>query len=161
MSASTVSAPASVERLRRQLASDHPSEHFYVALLGLSTFETTALHGRVEAGLSYRALESVRQALDVSTTEFADLIWIPARTLARRKESKRLQPDESDRLVRLARIVGLTLRLFEGDLAQARRWLLAANPALGDEAPLRLATTEVGGREVEHLIGRLEHGIPL
>lgn len=161
MSATTASAPAGVERLRKHLASERPSEHFYVTLLGLSTFETTALHGRVEAGLSYQALERVRQALDVSTKEFADLIWISTRTLARRKESRRLEPDESDRLVRLARIVGLALRLFEGDLVQARRWLLATNVALGDEAPIRMATTEVGAREVEHLIGRLEHGIPL
>jgi putative toxin-antitoxin system antitoxin component (TIGR02293 family) len=161
MSLTTAPAPASVERLRRHLASDRPSEHFYVALLGLSTFETTALHEKVEAGLSYQALESVRQALDVSTREFADLIWIPTRTLARRKEAKRLQPDESDRLVRLARIVGLTLRLFEGDLAQARRWLLTSNTALADQAPVQMATTEIGAREVEHLIGRLEHGIPL
>jgi len=161
MTVTTTSAPASVERLRKHLASEHPSEHFYVTLLGLSTFETAALHGRVEAGLSYQALERVRQALDVSTGEFAEFIWVSTRTLARRKESKRLQPDESDRLVRLARIIGLTLRLFEGDLAQARHWLLAPNLALGDEAPVRMATTEVGAREVEHLIGRLEHGIPL
>lgn len=161
MSVTATSAPASVEKLRKHLASDHPSEHFYVTLLGLSTFETAALHGRIEAGLSYQALERVRQALDISTKELADLIWISTRTLARRKESKRLEPDESDRLVRLARIVGLTLRLFEGDLVQARRWLLASNVALGDQVPVRMATTEVGAREVEHLIGRLEHGIPL
>lgn len=161
MNPTAASAPANVERLREHLATDHPSEHFYVTLLGLSTFETTALHDRVEAGLSYQALERVRQALDVPTSEMADFIRVSTRTLARRRESKHLEPDESDRLVRLARIVGLALRLFEGDLAQARHWLLAANVALGDEAPVRMATTEIGAREVEHLMGRLEHGIPL
>jgi putative toxin-antitoxin system antitoxin component (TIGR02293 family) len=161
MNATTASTPANVERLREHLASGHPGEHFYVTLLGLSTYESAALRERVEAGLSYQALEKVRQALDVSTAELADFIWVSTRTLARRKESKRLEPDESDRLVRLARIIGLALRLFEGDLAQTRHWLLASNVALGDEAPLRMATTEVGAREVEHLIGRLEHGIPL
>ena len=158
---STTSLPAGVVRMREHLASEHPSEHFYVALLGLSTFETAALHGRVEAGLSYQALERVRQALGVTAAQIADFIWVSSRTLARRKESRRLQPDESDRLVRLARIIGLTLRLFEGDLDAARRWLLADNVALGGEAPARMTTTEVGAREVEHLIGRLEHGIPL
>ena len=161
MSATTANAPAGVARLREHLASASPSEHFYVTLLGLSTFETVALHDRVGAGLSYRALERVRQALDVSTSELADYIWVSILTLARRREAKRLQPDESDRLLRLTRIVGLALRLFEGDLSPARRWLRTPNAALGDEAPLRMATTEVGAREVEHLIGRLEHGIPL
>lgn len=161
MATRTAAAPASVRRLREQLASDHPSEHFYVTLLGLSTFETAALRLRVEAGLSYQALERVRRALDVSVAEVAALIWVPARTLARRKEARRLEPDESDRLVRLARIVGLGLKLFEGALEPTRQWLLAPNTALGGESPLRMATTEVGAREVEHLIGRLEHGIPL
>lgn len=161
VSTTTTSAPAGVERLREHLASARPSEHFYVTLLGLSTFETVALHGRVEAGLSYQALERVRQALDVSTSEFADYIWVSARTLARRREAKRLQPDESDRLLRLTRIVGLALRLFEGELPPTRQWLLTPNAALGGETPVRMATTEVGAREVEHLIGRLEHGIPL
>lgn len=131
MNATASSTPAHVERLRKDLASGHQS------------------------------MEKVRQALNVSTAELADLIRVPTRTLARRKESQRLEPDESDRLVRLARIVGLALRLFEGDLAQARHWLLASNLALGGEAPVRMATTEVGAREVEHLMGRLEHGIPL
>jgi uncharacterized protein (DUF2384 family) len=30
---------------------------------------------------------------------------------------------------------------------------------LGDVAPLEMAATETGAREVENLIGRLEHGV--
>lgn len=153
--------PAGVERLREQLASSRPREHFYVALLGLSTFESAAIHDRVEEGFSYQALERVRQTLNIPMSQLADHIRVPIRTLARRREAKRLQPDESDRLLRLARVVGLTLQLFEGDLDQARRWLLTPHASLGDETPLAMATTGIGAREVEHLIGRLEHGIPL
>ena len=61
----------------------------------------------------------------------------------------------------MARVVGLALQLFEGELAEARRWLLSPQPALGGEASVQLAKTEVGAREVEHLVGRLEQGIPL
>ena len=152
---------ANVERLREHLGVEHPPEHFYVALLGLATFDAVKLHDRVEEGFSYTALERLRKALDVSTSKFCELIWIAPRTLARRKESGRLQPDESDRLLRLSRTFGLTLQLFEGELSEARSWLLTPHPALGNESPVKLATTEVGSREVEHLIGRLEHGIPL
>jgi putative toxin-antitoxin system antitoxin component (TIGR02293 family) len=94
-------------------------------------------------------------------SHLAELIRVPTRTLARRKEAKRLEPEESDRLLRLSRIVGLALRLFEGELSETRRWLMTPHSALGDETPLRMAATEIGAREVEHLIGRLEHGIPL
>jgi len=154
-------SPANVRRTQQELGAKRPKEHFYAALLGLSTFDAAGLHDRVASGLSYSALERLRRAVDLPMSQLAELIRVPTRTLARRKESGRLEPEESDRLLRLSRIVGLTLRLFEGDLSETRRWLSAPHASLGDDAPLAMATTEVGAREVEHLIGRLEHGIPL
>lgn len=150
-----------VRRLREQLDESPRREHFYVTLLGLSTWDAAGLHERVEHGLSYAALERLRRVLDLPVARFAELIWISPRTVARRKEAGRLHPDESDRLLRMARVVGLALQLFEGDLEAARRWLLSPQPALGGEAPVRLARTEIGAREVEYLVGRVEHGIPL
>lgn len=154
-------APATVRRLRDQLTSRPRKEHFYVTLLGLRTFDTLGLHDRVEDGLSYEALERVRRALDLSTAHFAEFVRIPPRTLARRKDAGKLHAGESDRLLRLTRIFGLSLQLFEGDLEAARSWLLQPHPALDGSAPLAFATSEIGAREVEHVIGRLEHGIPL
>jgi putative toxin-antitoxin system antitoxin component (TIGR02293 family) len=136
-------------------------QHAYFALLGLKAREAGSLHSRVEEGLSYAALERLQRVLDMPTSRLSEVLRIPARTLARRRSAKRLQPDESDRLVRLARLVGLTLRLFEGDVAEARRWLGTRQRSLGDRAPLEFASSEVGMREVENLIGRLEQGIPL
>jgi putative toxin-antitoxin system antitoxin component (TIGR02293 family) len=51
------------------------------------------------------------------------------------------------------------VELFEGDVAGAVRWLASAKRALGGQAPLTYSRTEVGAREVENLIGRLEHGV--
>lgn len=150
---------ATVDRFWRQVERSPTAEHLHVSLLGLRTYEVADLHFRLEEGLSYQSLERLRKVLDVSTARIAELLKIAPRTLARRKEAGRLQPDESDRLLRLSRLVGFTLRLFEGDLEQTRSWLDSPHHALGGEAPLDFATTEVGAREVEHLIGRLEHGV--
>lgn len=158
---STTAAPLTVVRLREQLGSPAHPQHFYVTLLGLRTFDAHALRERVSKGFSFEALEHMRRALDCSTTQFAALMGIPPRTLARRKEAKRLQADESDRLLRIARLVGLTFQLFEGGLQETRGWLFTPHPALDNHTPIQFATTEVGAREVEQLIGRLEHGIPL
>jgi len=136
-------------------------EYAHASLLGLRTEDPAELHGRLEDGLSYGALERLRGLLDLPMARFAELVGIPPRTLARRKDAKVLHPDESDRLLRLSRLVGLALELFEGDLEAARSWLTTPHVALAGRAPLQFATTEVGAREVEHLIGRLEHGIPL
>ena len=53
----------------------------------------------------------------------------------------------------------MAVALFEGDIAAARKWLQMPQRGLGGETPLDFASTEVGAREVENLIGRLEHGV--
>ena len=111
-------------------------------------------------GLTYGAFERLQRNTALSARTLADLAEIPTRTLARRREEGRLDPDESDRLLRVARVFGRALELFEVDAAAARRWLTTPQPAERGLVPLDLARTDVGAREVEHLVGRLEHGIP-
>ena len=152
---------ANVDQFWRRVRKEPRGEHVHVSLLGLRTFGAAELHSRLEEGLSYEALERLRRVLDLPLSRISELLQIPPRTLARRKEAKRLQPDESDRLVRLSRLVGLALQLFEGDLSGTRSWLTTPHTSLAGETPLEFATTGVGVREVENLIGRLEHGIPL
>lgn len=157
---SSRSGTAEMELISRRLALGSLPEHFYVLLLGIETCEPAELHDAVKEGLPYETLERLRRALGLPASRLGELIDVPARTLARRKESMRLEPDESDRLFRLARIVGLALQLFEGDLEEARAWLSRPQPALASVPPIEFTRTEVGAREVENLIGRLEHGIP-
>lgn len=131
----------------------------YVILLGLEPSDTVRLARRVEEGFSYRALERLMTNVGFSREVMAKLVHITPRTLDRRKQSGRLAPEESDRLLRVSRIFGQAIGLFEGDAEAARRWLSSPKKALGGAAPLELAKTEVGSREVENLIGRLEHGV--
>ena len=152
--------PKDVEYLRRELRSGRVQEHSYAALLGLKTNTTMQLLEQVETGLPYKALERLQHNIDLSTIQLAELLRIPPRTLARRKSEGRLQPAESDRLLRLSRIFVQALQLFEGDPRSARAWLFNPQPALAGHTPIDLAKTELGAREVEHVIGRLEHGIP-
>ena len=136
-----------------------PGKHPYVVFLGLRSFDTPGLLKRLEVGLSYAAFERFQRNMDLSMRELAELVQISLRTLSRRKEKGRLEPDESDRLVRLSRIFGKTLELFEGDYTAARAWLSRKQIGLGEAMPLDLVKSEVGAREVEALIGRLEHGV--
>lgn len=131
----------------------------YAAYLGLTPSSAVDLVDRITRGLAFSAFEHLRSAIALSSAELAELASITSRTLHRRKEEGRLQPDESDRLVRLSRVFGRSVELFEGNTDEARHWLGAPQPALGHRSPLAMATTEVGAREVEALIGRLEHGV--
>ncbi len=146
--------------VQRRIRSGKRQDHSYVALLGLRTYDPIRICERVQAGFSYSAFEHFQRNASLSASALAELTQIPPRTLARRKEAGRLGPEESDRLVRFARIFARALELFEGATDSARAWLSAPQRALGGGTPLALAATDIGANEVHNLIGRLEHGIP-
>jgi putative toxin-antitoxin system antitoxin component (TIGR02293 family) len=84
---------------------------------------------------------------------------IPDRTLERRiAQGENLKLEEADGLARLVRVVSLARRVFEDDNL-ADEWLRTPNPALDDLIPIQMARTDLGGREVEAVRMRLEHGV--
>lgn len=127
--------------------------------LGLSVNSVPDLIREVMRGFSYRSLITFESNSGLSLQSLADIIGIPERTLARRKASGRLAPEESERLLRLSSIFEKAVELFEGDVSGAVNWLTTPKRALEGQTPLQYARTEVGAREVENLIGRLEHGV--
>ena len=134
-------------------------QHRYLSLLGLRSFDTASLLKRLDEGLSYAAFERLKRHLNVTSKELADAALITQRTLARRKKAGRFDPDESDRLVRIARVFSRALSLFEGDSDGAQDWMMRGSRALGGPSPFEMAKTEVGAGEVERLIHQLEHGV--
>jgi putative toxin-antitoxin system antitoxin component (TIGR02293 family) len=129
-------------------------------LLGLRTYELQGLLDRVRKGFAYSAFVRFQRNTNLSVQVLSELTQISSRTLSRRKAAGKLDPVESDRLLRASRVFGRALELFEGDDESARDWLTSEQPALGGLVPLELAESEVGAKEVETLIGRLEYGIP-
>lgn len=127
--------------------------------LGLSIDSIPELIREVGRGFSYQALETFESNSGIRIQALAETVGIPERTLARRKVTGRLGPEESERLLRLSSIFEKAVDLFEGDVPSAVKWLSAPKRALESQSPLQYARTEVGAREVENLIGRLEHGI--
>src|SRR4051812_36690382 len=75
----------------------------------------------VEQGLATKVLDALRRH-GVTDEEIYALV-LPRRTLAhRRARREALSPDESDRVVRVARIAALAEHVF-GDPERAWRWL--------------------------------------
>lgn len=113
----------------------------------------------IEGGLPFSSLDSFQRFTGLSIETIASLIRVPLRTLSRRRAAGRLKPEESERLLRISRIVDQAIALFEGDRDAAMQWLATPQPGLNAQKPLEFARTEIGAREVEDLIGRLEHGV--
>jgi len=147
------------EKAERGTSAMAPRSVRHTGVLGFDTTDTKALVRRLGEGFAFGSVVRLQQALGLPLDAVAGLVGIPARTIARRKLEGRLRPEESERVLRIARVFDLAAALFEHDLASANVWLREPKKALGGEAPLQFARTEVGAREVEHLIGRLEHGV--
>lgn len=103
-------------------------------------------------------LEVLRSSLDLPMDRLAPMLGISKATLHRRKAAGRLDPSESDRVVRFARLTGKAIDILES-LQSARSWLTSPQFGLGGAIPLEYAETEVGAREVEDLLGRIEYGV--
>ena len=157
MSKTIITNPS--RRYQKLLDLAREGAHPYVYLLGLRSYRTPELLEKIGDGLSFAAFKRLQRHMGLPSQELARIVQIHERTLARRRQAGRLEPDESDRLVRVSRIFAMALQLHEGDYPAAREWLAGEQVGLGGSRPLDLAGSEVGAREVEALIGRLEHGV--
>ena len=54
--------------------------------------------------------------------------------------------------------MGRAVEVLES-MDHARQWLTSPQLGLGGSVPLEYAETEVGAREVEDLLGRIEYGV--
>jgi len=127
-------------------------------VLGRRVGTLAELRETVRSGLPYAALIAVREKLGLRATEAAAAIHLPQRTVARRRRERRLRADESDRLLRLARVGAQTAAVLGSD-EKAAAWLRRPNRALEGRTPLELLDSDLGARQVEDLLGRIEHGL--
>ena len=112
----------------------------------------------IRKGLPIGAFFQLQEKLGVGTTQLAEVVGIPVRTLQRRKDEGRLTKDESDRLDRVRNLMSHATGVFESETA-ARAWLTRPQIGLAGFVPLELADTGAGIRQVENLLGRIDYGV--
>lgn len=112
----------------------------------------------IRHGLAASAFEDVAEVLSLSEDQLAIKLGVSPRTLRdQRKRTGRLSRENSEKLVRTARVHHLARRIFSNDVAVAR-WLALPAPALGGVAPLDILDTEIGAREVESVLQGMAYG---
>ena len=120
---------------------------------------TDDLARQVRTGLPASTVDSLAGRLSLHRTRVAERLNIPARTLSRRLKSKsRLTHDESDRTLRMARVVALAKEVLGTD-EKASRWMSHPNRALGGRAPFDELDTEPGVRSVEEVLYAIAYGM--
>ena len=112
----------------------------------------------IRRGLPMEELTALAAWLAISEEELAPLLGISRATLHRRKKTGQLETPESERIVRIGRLMARATEVLGSEKA-AREWLRTPAIAFRGESPLAYLDTEIGAREVENLLGRLEHGV--
>jgi putative toxin-antitoxin system antitoxin component (TIGR02293 family) len=112
----------------------------------------------VERGLPISKLEEFSAYSGFALKDLLEVV-IPARTLKhRRQRNEPLSMDESDRLVRVARLYELSLKVF-GDPDKARRWLSKPKHRFDGRSPLAMMRTGLGGNAVEEMLYQIDEGM--
>ena len=120
--------------------------------------ERDELREIVRQGFPFRSLETFAHTTRIPIALIAKVLGLAPRTLARRKDQRLFSAVESDRLYRLARLANMATQIL-GSQDKATQWLERPNRALGGESPLSLLDTDIGARQVEAELGRLDHGV--
>ncbi len=118
----------------------------------------TELIRQIQKGLRFAELQTLQNSIDMPFEQLAAKLSISRSTLQRRKAAGRLSPDESDKVIRFSRLLEHATSVF-GDVEKARAWLKFPQRGLGGAVPLDYAETEIGAREVDRLLGRIDYGV--
>jgi putative toxin-antitoxin system antitoxin component (TIGR02293 family) len=131
---------------------------------GLKTFahpiqKSDDLVAQVRAGLPAATVTMLADSLSIKRDQVATRLNIPPRTLSRRLATKsRLTHDESDRTLRMAKVVALANEVL-GAEDKTSRWMVAPNRALGGKIPFDQLDTELGVQSVEQILYAIAYGM--
>jgi len=110
-----------------------------------------------ERGIPTKSVAVLKER-GLTFTEISDIIVSP-RTLKHRNARKEpLSHDETDRVVRVARILSLAEEIF-ASREKALKWLRLPDDRLENRTPLTMLITESGGRLVENMLWQIDEGV--
>lgn len=124
-----------------------------------SMLPTEALIDFLEDGFSSSIFTKLCTLLELPEKELTRLIRLPVSTLWRRKEKGYFTTTESERLLRILKLYHKAVNVFDNNPKYAKKWLKEEAYGLNGHIPLEYARTEVGAREVDLLLTRIDEGI--
>lgn len=121
------------------------------------TAPTIASVTSIQSGLPIEAADRLAQEISPGDSTFK-YHFVPKATYARRRSAARLSAPESERLVRVGQLWTFALEVW-GGVEAARRFMTSSHMLLDDRTPLNVALeSELGGKVVENILGRLAYG---
>lgn len=136
-----------------------------VALLGLSLtkpyneaqgdFDYISL---IREGLPKAALDSIANIAGFSNLEIAHIVHTSERTLRRYAPKQKLDAEQSERVLELARLYSRGEEVF-GTMDLFKRWMDKETLVLGEKKPKSFLDTSLGIEMIMDELGRIEQGV--
>ena len=139
---------------KRDMGADILNIGEYIGVAPRSEFDLTRI---IENGLPPESLTLLKQR-GLSFTEISEIVISPRTLKHRRARGENLSHEETDRMVRVARIVALADEVF-GDHSKALLWLRTGDDRIGGRRPLSLLRTDAGGRLIESMLWQIDEGV--
>lgn len=99
----------------------------------------------------------VQKALGLTQKELADILHVSTRTLQRYSEDEVLNPALSEKIFMLGSLNKHGISFFEGRPEVFQHWLRSKIGALNFEEPISYLDTVTGIKEIDNILGRIEH----
>lgn len=123
----------------------------------ITTFDIIKL---TRNGIKASFAKKLIRDIHINQEEFAKYLGIKIRTLSRRfeKPSEKMNSEESEKVIRMARIFLESLDIFK-DMQKVATWLKRPNRTLGELAPISYLDSDIGAEEVMAVLGRIKDGV--
>ncbi len=112
----------------------------------------------IRLGIPKKAIDNLLANTGLTVTEISKIIGTSDRTLRRYTATQKLNPEQSERLIELARLYSRGEEVFDG-MDNFKEWMNSSVMALGDKKPKEFLDTSIGIGLLMNELGRIEHGI--
>ncbi|MBN8785746.1 MAG: DUF2384 domain-containing protein [Terrimonas sp.] len=136
-----------------------------IHLLGMSGFpsfskvnNSTDFISVIRSGIPKKALDNLMDNTGITVPEITKIIRTSDRTLRRYAATQKLNPEQSERLIELARLYSRGEEVF-GSMEGFKTWMDSAVMALDNKKPKEFLDTSIGIDMLMNELGRIEHGI--
>ena len=144
-----------------QLTSDRPTFKTFLGGKSISLSDASNKHqfiAIIKDGIEKKSLDFLMEKTGLTSEEMASIIHTSERTLRRYTDTTLLNPEQSERVIELARLYARGSEVF-GSLESFNNWINKPIMAFGGKKPKSFFDTSMGIEILLEELGRIEHGI--
>jgi putative toxin-antitoxin system antitoxin component (TIGR02293 family) len=112
----------------------------------------------IRQGVSKKSLDYLITQIGYTITDIAEVLHVSDRNLRRYTASEKLNTEQSERLIEIARLYAKGEDVF-GSIKAFNHWMDANILALGNKTPKSYLDTSLGIQLLHKELGRIEHGV--